>query len=142
MPKMGVEPGRGWHQVAGPSLTPSSFHAATVPDGDGHWADGEFERIESRNRKLLKEHFDKLTAAEQAEIARVPATSTAAVEVTTTKVETAALIATIPSDLSIPNFLRRTNAAVPATAADEPAPCNGAGSSHRVAFEEESNNVG
>lgn len=53
----------------------------------------------------------------------------------------AALIASIPADLSIPDFLKRTNAAVPATAADEPAPCNGA-SSNQVALTKESNDVG
>jgi hypothetical protein len=53
---------RAWYIVAGPPLTPSQLHCATVPDGpDGRWEGGEFYRIEAKNRAALK-------AAEQAEI--------------------------------------------------------------------------
>jgi hypothetical protein len=56
-----------WHIVAGGPLTPSQFHAATVPDGelvDGvpTWEGGSYERIEAQNRRLLERHFAKLEA--------------------------------------------------------------------------------
>jgi hypothetical protein len=47
----------------------------------------------------------------------------------------------IPTDLSIPNFLKRTDSAAHATAAGEPAPCNGAGPI-KVASTEEADYVG
>jgi hypothetical protein len=58
------KPGRAWRIVAGPQLSPSAFHCATVPDGpDCKWANGRFERIEAQNRAALIEHFDKLDSA-------------------------------------------------------------------------------
>jgi hypothetical protein len=49
--------------VAGPELSPSAFHCATVPDGpDCQWKGGEYERIEARNRALLRDHFRKQAA--------------------------------------------------------------------------------
>jgi hypothetical protein len=48
--------GRPWHIVAGPRLSPSTFHCATVADG------GEHRRIEAKNTAAMK-------AAEQADIA-------------------------------------------------------------------------
>jgi hypothetical protein len=51
-----------WRIIAGPALTPSQFHCATVPDGqDCQWKGGDFERIEAKNRAALE-------AAEKAEI--------------------------------------------------------------------------
>jgi hypothetical protein len=50
----GQKSGRAWRQVAGPKLSPSQFHCATVPDG------GAYERIEAENRAVLKAHFAKL----------------------------------------------------------------------------------
>jgi hypothetical protein len=50
----------GWRQIAGPLLTPDQLRAATVPDGpNGQWKGGEFERIEVKNRAMLKAHFAK-----------------------------------------------------------------------------------
>jgi hypothetical protein len=62
-----------WHQIAGPALTGSQLHCATVPEGeivDGKptWDGGSYERIEAQNRKALKAHFANLKAAEDAEI--------------------------------------------------------------------------
>jgi hypothetical protein len=52
-----------WRIIAGPPLTPSQFHCATVPDGpDCQWTDGAYERIEAKNRRTLEAHFDKLDA--------------------------------------------------------------------------------
>jgi hypothetical protein len=51
----------GWRQIAGPPLTSDQLRAATVPDGpNGQWKGGEFERIEAKNRAMLKAHFAKL----------------------------------------------------------------------------------
>jgi hypothetical protein len=55
--------GRRWVQIAGPALTPSQLHCATVPDGPNcQWTDGSFERIEAENRRLLEQHFATLDA--------------------------------------------------------------------------------
>jgi hypothetical protein len=73
-PKPGIKSGlagdRGWRIIAGPELTPSQFHCATVPDGpnlgpDGlpTWEGGSYRRIEAQNRAALEVHFDKLDAA-------------------------------------------------------------------------------
>ena len=58
----GHKPARRWRIIAGPALTPSQFHCATVPDGeivDGKltWDGGSYERIETQNRRLLDQHF-------------------------------------------------------------------------------------
>jgi hypothetical protein len=52
----------GWHIVAGPALTPSQMHCATIPDGeivDGKptWDEGSYNRMEAQNRRALKAHF-------------------------------------------------------------------------------------
>jgi hypothetical protein len=45
-----------WRIVAGPGLTPSQLHCATVPDGPNcEWSGGEYERIEAKNRAALKQ---------------------------------------------------------------------------------------
>ena len=144
--------------MAGPDLAPRSFHAAAVPDGlGGRWQGGAFERIEAENRNRLMAHFAESAKACLFQRDTPPANllggrrfagaPTAAElgltksETTTVTTETARLIASIPDDLSIPDFLKRTNPAVPATAADEPAPCDGAGSG-QVALTTESNDAG
>jgi hypothetical protein len=55
----------GWRIIAGPALTPSQLHCATVPDGpDCQWQDGKsYERTEAQNRRLL----DKDIASKQPE---------------------------------------------------------------------------
>jgi hypothetical protein len=52
-----------WRIIAGPPLTPSQFHCATVPDGPNcQWEDGSYKRLEAQNRRALEAHFDKLDA--------------------------------------------------------------------------------
>jgi hypothetical protein len=63
-----IKADRVWRIIAGPALTASQLHCATVPDGeivDGKpkWDGGSYERIEAQNRKALKAQ-----AAEEAEI--------------------------------------------------------------------------
>jgi hypothetical protein len=42
---------RPWRLVAGPTITAGQYHCATVPDRpDCQWAEGEWRRIEGRNR--------------------------------------------------------------------------------------------
>jgi hypothetical protein len=124
---MALESGRGWRQVAGPELSPTAFRLAVVPDGpDCQWADGQYERIEARNRALLKEHFAKLAKDCQRQRDTPPTnivggyrfpgapiidlnSGAIAVPLTAGQAEEVArLIATIPADLSIPDFLKRT----------------------------------
>jgi hypothetical protein len=116
---------RGWHIVAGRELTPNEVRVATVADAsDCQWRDGSFERIEAQNRRLLEAHFAKVKADEQAEIEGngyftetdwrevvspdgvvcYIADSGRKTSVTVTDVSHL----TIPDDLSIPDFLRRT----------------------------------
>lgn len=60
-PKTPPKPDRAWHIVAGPELSRSALHCATVPDGkDRQWNGGEYERIEAKNRAALRAHFAKL----------------------------------------------------------------------------------
>jgi hypothetical protein len=43
-----------WRQAAGPKLTASAFHFATVSDGpEGRWEEGRYYRIEAKNRAAL-----------------------------------------------------------------------------------------
>ena len=91
-----------WRQVAGPDLDLRSFHAATVPDGENGWSSSAYEERRSpRNRALLVAHFAKPSRPKMAtgggELARGICDQSRA----------AALIATIPADLSIPPFLKR-----------------------------------
>ena len=59
--KTPLKPGRAWRIIAGPELTATQLHCATVPDGlDGMWEGGSYQRIEAANRRLLEVHFDKL----------------------------------------------------------------------------------
>jgi len=58
-----LKPDRAWRQIAGPKLSPSQLHCATVPDGpNGQWEGGKYRRIEDRNRALLKAHFREQAA--------------------------------------------------------------------------------
>jgi hypothetical protein len=65
--KEATKPDRTWRIVAGPALTPSQFHAATVPDSeviDGvpTWDGGSYQRIETQNRRQVDKHFAELEA--------------------------------------------------------------------------------
>lgn len=109
-----VDPG-SWRQIAGPPLTPSQFHGATL----GGSAMDEVKRIQAKNRTAMK-------AAEQTEVEAngyftepdwreaespdgVPCYITRFRPVTATKAQIAAS-STIPDDLSIPGFLDRRKA--------------------------------
>src|SRR5262249_40890178 len=47
-----------WGQIAGPPLTPNQLHCATIAERpDSTWRGGEYERIEVKNRAMLKAHF-------------------------------------------------------------------------------------
>ena len=109
---------RSWRIVAGQRPS-DQFCAATVPDGSNcHWKSGEIERVEAKNRAVLK-------AAEEAEIeangyftepdrrkvispdgarcfvTRLPAGTDSREQVA---------LRPIPDDLTVPIFLRRTAA--------------------------------
>jgi hypothetical protein len=100
---------RPWRMAAG-ILTSNRYHCAVVgdaPDPNGGlpdipyvrvWADGDWQGTENRNRKLLEKHTAKLADKAPAPVA--PAMVMDAKRV-------AALVATIPVDLSIPPFLDR-----------------------------------
>jgi hypothetical protein len=120
--------GDAWRIIAGPQLTPGQFHCATVPDGaDRKWNEGKLERIEAQNRRSLEAHFDALdSAAVKSDFCNVcgreddlsdyraaagwATTCHGCRAASATKENPAvkALIATIPDDLSIPAFLRRS----------------------------------
>ena len=109
---------RSWRQIAGPPLTPSQFHCATL----GGSAMDEVKRIEAKTRTAME-------AAEQAEVEAngyftepdwqeaespdgVRCYVTRSRPVTATKAQIAAASA-IPDDLSIPAFLDRQAEAEP-----------------------------
>ena len=61
--KSGVATDRPWRIVAGQELTAEQLHCATIADGPNcEWKGGEYQRIEARNRALLREHFRRLGA--------------------------------------------------------------------------------
>ena len=113
----------GWRIIAGPPLTASQFHCATVPDGPNcQWKGGEFERIEAKNQAALRAAEQALKAAEQAEIETNgyftdpdwrEAISPDGVRCFVARIhDTAApppvkATPSIPDDLSIPDFLLR-----------------------------------
>jgi hypothetical protein len=69
-PKPPVGPNQRPWRIAAGNLSPTQFRAAIVPDGPGcRWEGGFFQRTEAKNKALLDEHFAKLKAAEEAEIA-------------------------------------------------------------------------
>ena len=100
---------RPWRMAAG-KLTANQYHCAVVgdaPDPNGGLpdipyvrvcADGDWQGTENRNRKLLEKHL-----ARAADEAPAPAASSIAIDAK----RVAALVATIPADLSIPLFLDR-----------------------------------
>jgi hypothetical protein len=52
-----VKTRRAWFIVAGPKLSPRSFHAATIPDGpEGKWEGGFYRRIEAESRATVEAH--------------------------------------------------------------------------------------
>ena len=97
---------RPWRMVAG-HLTSNQYHCAVVSDApDGGlpdipyakvWADGDWQGFENRNRELLEKHFRaaKDKPSDGPKVLHMDASASAA------------LIATIPADLSIPPFLDR-----------------------------------
>jgi hypothetical protein len=118
-----------WRTIAGPDLGPN-FPAAVVPDGPNcQWAGGEFERIEIKSRAALKAHFAELAkkclyqrdtpptnliggykfpdAPTASEVGLTRSTIADAV-VTVDPVPARVAVLTIPADLSIPEFLKRT----------------------------------
>jgi hypothetical protein len=49
--------------VAGPELTASQLHCATIPDGpDCKLADGSYERIEAQNRRAMERYLADIEA--------------------------------------------------------------------------------
>jgi hypothetical protein len=67
--KSPVADGRGWRIVAGPPLTTSQLHCATVqdgpnlgPDGLPTWEGGSWQHIEARNKAMLRAHFREKAA--------------------------------------------------------------------------------
>ena len=127
---------RPWRQVAGPDLGPNSS-AAVVPDGpDCQWKGGTFERLEAQNRAALQAHFVKLAMPPANLLGgyRFSGASTAAefglIKIEPVKSASIDLInrpdLIIPDDLSIPEFLKRTDPAVSATAADADTGLSGA----------------
>jgi hypothetical protein len=61
--KSGVAGDRPWRMVAGPELTPTQLHCATVPDGpDCRWEGGSWQHIEARNKAMLRAHFREKAA--------------------------------------------------------------------------------
>jgi hypothetical protein len=91
-------------------LTANQYHCAVVgdaPDPNGGlpnipyvrvWADGDWQGTENRNRKLLEKHLVRAAG-------KAPAPVAPAMVIDAKRV--AALVATIPDDLSIPPFLDR-----------------------------------
>jgi hypothetical protein len=127
--KEALKPDRAWRIIAGPVLTASQLHCATLPDGeivDGKpkWEGGSYQRIEAQNRRLLERHFAEIKTAEDAEIeANGYFTDPERQEVISPdgvkcfvmrfcQAETKKLdvLPPIPDDLFIPDFLRRTPA--------------------------------
>ena len=116
---------RFFRVIAGPQLTPSQLHCATVPDGpDSAW--GEYQRIAARNRRSLEQHFYRLDkAAVDSDFCNVCGREDDLVDYRTARgwattchgcraasaakenLVVKALITTIPADLSIPKFLLR-----------------------------------
>ena len=114
--------------IAGPQLTASQFHCATIADGpDRKWNEGKLERIETQNRRSLEQYFDALDrAAVDSDFCNVcgreddlsdhrTATGWAttchdcrAASAAKENPAVQALIDTIPDDLTTPAFLRRT----------------------------------
>jgi hypothetical protein len=111
-----------WRIVAGPELIASRFHCATIADGPNcEWKGGEYQRIEARNRALLREHFRRLGAKAQIQRHHAPANALGgyrfpdAPEIDLSPIATAAPAPTaravVGDGLDIPGFLLRRRAA-------------------------------
>jgi hypothetical protein len=109
--------GPKWVVVAG-RPTPDRLHTASVPDGpDCQWRDGEYERIEAKNRAALRAHFaelakDCLIGANDPPVNilggyRFPGAPVIDLG-PPQSVPSIAHNLPIPDDLSIPDLLRRT----------------------------------
>jgi hypothetical protein len=58
------KPDRGWRQIAGPALSPRTFAAATVPDGPGaSWEGGNIDRLSGKNGDALAAAAETAIAA-------------------------------------------------------------------------------
>jgi hypothetical protein len=110
--KSGIAGDRPWRIVSG-ELTPEQFRAAVVPDGPNcRWAGGSYLQIESRNRALGRfsnpvalirrgdPPVNVLGGYRFPNAPQIELPAAAAPDVNS------ALVAAIPADLSIPNFLR------------------------------------
>ena len=117
--KQPLKPDRAWRIVAGPELTPNQLHCATVPDGPNcRWEGGEYERIEKRNKAMLRAHFSDKAAECLIQPHHPPVNVVggykfpgAPVVDLTAPVKSAPMSPAqcgIPDDLSIPQFLRRS----------------------------------
>jgi hypothetical protein len=67
LPKPTPRHDRRWRVIAGPPLNPSQLHCATIPDGQTvdrvpTWQGGEYERIENRNKAMLRKRFREQVA--------------------------------------------------------------------------------
>jgi hypothetical protein len=109
--KASVAADRPWRIVAGQELTAEQLHCATIAVGPNcEWKGGEYQRIEARNRALLRERIGRLSAKALIQRHHVP-------DIDLSPIATAPALAAvaigdglemIPDDLSIPAFLRRT----------------------------------
>jgi hypothetical protein len=113
-----------WRIVAGPELTASQFHCATIADGPNcEWKGGEYQRIEARNRALLREHFRRLGAKAQIQRHHAPVNVVGGYRfpgapdidlmspIATAPAPTPTASAVIGDGLDIPGFLLRRRAA-------------------------------
>jgi hypothetical protein len=118
--KSGVADNRPWRIVGGPELTASQLHCATVPDGpDCEWKGGEYQRIEARNRALLRELFRKQAAdrliqphhppVNVLDGYRFPDAPIINLSPVATAPAPAAVAVVIGDGFDIPEFLRRTS---------------------------------
>ena len=120
--KSGVATDRPWRIVAGQELTAEQLHCATIADGpNGEWKGGEYQRIEARNRALLREHFRRLGAKAQIQRHYAPVNVLGgyrfpdAPEIDLSPIATAAPAPTaravVGDGMDIPGFLLRRRAA-------------------------------
>ncbi|MFZ2079887.1 MAG: hypothetical protein WAV38_25220 [Xanthobacteraceae bacterium] len=120
--KSGVATDRPWRIVAGQGLTAEQLHSATIADGPNcEWKGGEYQRIEARNRALLREHFRRLSAKALIQRHHAPFNVLGgyrfpdAPEIDLSPIATAAPAPTAPAvvgdGLDIPGFLLRRRAA-------------------------------
>jgi hypothetical protein len=97
---------RPWRIMAGPQLTASQFHCATIPDGpDCEWKGGEYRRIEAPNRAMLREHIGRLSAKALIQRHHVPVIDLSLIA--TAQPPAPAAPAVIGDGLDIPEFLLR-----------------------------------